>query len=180
MTAPMTVPTIDDDLARTAFLAAFRQHAAGVAVVTVPGPGGPAGFTATSLASVSLDPPLLSFGISSGSSTWPALRDAGSVVVHVLSDGQRDVAELFARTGADRFGAGTRWRELPTGEPVLHGVAAWLRCRIEERFTAGSHRLVVAGVVEGAADPGARPLLYHAGGYGVLEPHPTYLNRRDS
>lgn len=36
----------------------FRQHAAGVAVITARGESGPVGFTATSLASVSADPPI--------------------------------------------------------------------------------------------------------------------------
>lgn len=170
----MTVDTLRDDAIappRAAFLAAFRRHAAGVAVVTAPGP---VGFTATSVTSLSADPPLLSFGISAASASWPAVQRAEGVVVHILAAGQREVAELFARKGADRFGPGTRWHELPTGEPVLHGVAAWLRCRITERIVAGDHRLVIGTVVEGGADPAERPLLYHDGGYGVLARHPSY------
>lgn len=48
----------------------FRQHAAGVAVITARGDEGPVGFTATSLASVSAEPPLISFGIGTGASSW--------------------------------------------------------------------------------------------------------------
>ncbi|MBW8821649.1 MAG: flavin reductase, partial [Streptomyces sp.] len=47
----------------------FRQHAAGVAVITASGDAGPVGFTATSLASVSAEPPMLSFGIGTGASS---------------------------------------------------------------------------------------------------------------
>ena len=55
------------------FRRALGRHAAGVVVVTGPGP---VGLTATSLTSVSLDPPLVSFCVSRGSTTWPDLRQA--------------------------------------------------------------------------------------------------------
>ncbi|MGK5643363.1 flavin reductase family protein, partial [Streptomyces sp. URMC 126] len=58
----------------------FRQHAAGVAVITAPG-ARPAGFTATSLASVAAEPPLLSFGVGATSSSWPAVAEARHVGV---------------------------------------------------------------------------------------------------
>ncbi|WP_082801217.1 flavin reductase family protein [Herbidospora cretacea] len=148
---------------RDLFRSAFRRHAAGVAVVTT---AGPVGFTATSLASVSAEPPLVTFGIGLGSSSWPAIRDQDSFVVHILGESQRDLAALFARSGADRFGPETAYTALPTGEPVLHGVAAWLRCEIRERFVAGDHRLVVGLITEGETVPGRRPLLYHDGTFG--------------
>ncbi|WP_461029145.1 flavin reductase family protein, partial [Streptomyces sparsus] len=54
--------------------AVFRQHAAGVAVITAVRPDGrPVGFTATSLTSVAASLPMVSFGVGTGSSSWPAL-----------------------------------------------------------------------------------------------------------
>ncbi|GII01450.1 flavin reductase family protein [Planobispora takensis] len=171
----MSVQSIGGQGPREVFLSAFRRHAAGVAVVTAPGP---AGFTATSVTSMSLDPPLLSFGISVGSSSWPAIRESEGFVVHILAEDQRDVAELFARKGADRFADPGRWETLPTGEPLLRGAAAWLLCRTQERFIAGDHRLVVGRVVGGDADPAHPPLLYHNGDFGALAPHPADQSRR--
>ncbi|MFE0134086.1 flavin reductase family protein, partial [Streptomyces sp. NPDC059037] len=66
----------------------FRQHAAGVAVITAQGPAGPVGFTATSLVSVSAEPPMLSFGIGTGASSWPAISEAEHVGVHILGEHQ--------------------------------------------------------------------------------------------
>ncbi|WP_105969331.1 flavin reductase family protein [Streptomyces geranii] len=146
----------------------FRQHAAGVAVITAQGPAGPVGFTATSLASVSAEPPLLSFGISTGASSWPAISGTGHVGVHILGEHQHDLAATFARSGADRFGAPTAWREGPEGVPVLDGVLAWLVCRVVARVPAGDHRIVLGEVVLGdPAGPG-RPLLYHQGRFNGL------------
>ncbi|MET7453053.1 flavin reductase family protein [Streptomyces sp. NPDC005574] len=146
----------------------FRRHAAGVAVITAAGDSGPVGFTATSLTSVSAEPPLLSFGISTGASSWPAISGAEHVGVHILGEHQQDLAGVFARSGADRFGAPTAWREGPEGVPVLDGVLAWLVCRVVGRVPAGNHRIVVAEVVVGdPAGPG-RPLLYHQGRFNGL------------
>ncbi|MER6526936.1 flavin reductase family protein [Streptomyces sp. NPDC001508] len=147
---------------------AFRRHAAGVAVITAPGALGPVGFTATSLTSVSAEPPLLSFGIGTGASSWPAISETGHVGVHILAEHQHELAATFARSGADRFGPSTVWREGPEGVPVLGGVLAWLVCRVVGRVPAGDHRIVLAQVELGDADGAGRPLLYHQGGFNAL------------
>lgn len=146
----------------------FRQHAAGVAVITAQGPSGPVGFTATSLVSVSAEPPMLSFGIGTGASSWPAVSEAEHVGVHILGEHQLDLATTFARSGADRFGEGTRWYEGPEGVPVLDGTLAWLVCRVAARVPAGDHRIVLAEAVVGDPAGVGRPLLYHQGRFNAL------------
>ena len=147
------------------FRSLLRRHAAGVVVITAPG-GRPAGFTATSFTSVSLRPPLVSFCLDRGSSSWPAIAVAEHVAVHVLSDGQEEVARTFATSGVDRFAAPTRWRTGPYGVPVLDGALAVLVCRVAQRVHAGDHAIVLAEPVDGEhlADVSA-PLLYHDGRY---------------
>jgi flavin reductase (DIM6/NTAB) family NADH-FMN oxidoreductase RutF len=146
----------------------FRRHAAGVAVITARRGPTPFGFTATSLTSVSAEPPLVSFGISTRSSCWPAVAESGHVGVHILGEHQQEVAALFARSGADRFGASTDWRTGPEGVPLLGGVPAWLVCRVVARIPAGDHRIVVAEVAEGDPSGVGRPLLYHQGRFNGL------------
>ncbi|MFE0465218.1 flavin reductase family protein [Kitasatospora sp. NPDC058965] len=147
------------------FRQAFRRHPAGVVVITVDAGRGPAGFTATSLTSLSLDPPLVSFGIATGSSSWPHLRDAGTAVVNFLGDDQEPLARRFATSGIDRFAEPTRWHRLSGGEPALDGTAGRLTVRIEQLVTAGDHRLVLARVEQAWLPPAGRPLLYHDGRY---------------
>lgn len=161
---PPSVAPASPDLLRSV----FRQHAAGVAVITAQGSAGPVGFTATSLASVSAEPPLVSFGVSTGASSWPAISGTGHVGVHILGEHQHDLAATFARSGADRFGAPTVWREGPEGVPVLGGVLAWLVCRIVARVPAGDHRIVLAEVLLGDPAGAGRPLLYHQGRFNGL------------
>ncbi|WP_370410163.1 flavin reductase family protein [Streptomyces fradiae] len=146
----------------------FRRHAAGVAVVTAYGEGRPVGFTATSLNSVAAEPPLISFGVGTGSSSWPVLAGAEHIGVHILGEHQGDLAATFARSGADRFAAPTRWSHGPEGVPVLGGVLAWLVCRVVARVPAGDHRIVIAEAVAGDPDGAGRPLLYHQGRFNAL------------
>ncbi|QKW26345.1 flavin reductase family protein [Streptomyces seoulensis] len=146
----------------------FRRHAAGVAVITARGPAGPVGFTATSLTSVSAEPPLISFGIGAGASSWSAVSATDHIGVHILGEHQEELAATFARSGADRFGAPTAWREGPESVPVLDGVLAWLVCRIVARVPAGDHRIVIAEVLLGDPAGAGRPLLYHQGRFSGL------------
>ncbi|MFH8341999.1 flavin reductase family protein [Streptomyces sp. AM6-12] len=146
----------------------FRRHAAGVAVITARGAAGPVGFTATSLTSVSAEPPMISFGIGTGASSWPAIAEAGHIGVHVLGEHQGELAATFARSGADRFGAPTVWHDGPEGVPVLDDVLAWLVCRVVARVPAGDHRIVLGEVVLGDPTGGGRPLLYHQGRFTAL------------
>ncbi|MFK0191883.1 MULTISPECIES: flavin reductase family protein [unclassified Kitasatospora] len=143
----------------------LRRHASGVVVITVPGP---AGFTATSFTSVSLEPALVSFYLASGASTAPAVRAAEAFTVHVLRREQEELARAFARSGADRF-AGVPWHEGPHGTPLLEGAAARLTARRVGLHPVGDHLLVVGEVV--AADvPGGEPLVHHDGGFGGFAP----------
>jgi flavin reductase (DIM6/NTAB) family NADH-FMN oxidoreductase RutF len=167
--APSAQGAADVTGARSDLLrAAFRQHAAGVAVITAADGGRPVGFTATSLTSVAAEPPLVSFGIGTGSSSWPVIAEAAHVGVHILGEHQRELAATFARSGADRFAPPTRWHGGPWGVPVLDGTLAWLVGRIVARVPAGDHRVVLAEVIAGdSAEPG-RPLLYHQGRFNAL------------
>ncbi|MFD9542493.1 flavin reductase family protein [Streptomyces sp. NPDC060022] len=145
----------------------FRQHAAGVAVITAAGER-PVGFTATSLNSVAAEPPLISFGVGAESSSWPVVAEAEHIGVHILGEQQQELAATFARSGADRFGPSTGWRSGPEGVPLLDGVVAWLVCRVVARIPAGDHRIVIAQVVLGDPSGGGRPLVYHQGRFTAL------------
>ncbi|MFF4180843.1 flavin reductase family protein [Streptomyces sp. NPDC001750] len=145
----------------------FRRHAAGVAVITAAA-GRPVGFTATSLNSVAAEPPLVSFGVGTSSFSWPVVSEAEHIGVHILGEHQEELAATFARSGADRFGPSTGWRNGPQGVPVLDGVLAWLVCRVVARIPAGDHRIVIAEAVVGDPAGGGRPLLYHQGRFNAL------------
>jgi flavin reductase (DIM6/NTAB) family NADH-FMN oxidoreductase RutF len=161
--------TVDAEL----FRRLLRHHAASVVVITAPG-SPPAGFTATSFTSVSLDPPLVSFSLSRTASTWQAIDRAAVVAVHLLGHEQEHLARTFATSGIDRFAARGAWEPGPSGVPLLHGVPARLICGVTRRIQAGDHTIVLAAPIEGrhAEDEPVPPLVYHAGRYGTLNHGP--------
>lgn len=145
------------------FKAVFRNHAAGVTIITAEGPNGPAALTATSVSSLSATPPLLLFTLTSASSTAPAIIDADTVVIHFLNESHAALAKLSATSGVDRFD-GPAWTRLATGEPLFLGVDTWIRGEVVNRMQVGTSTVVAVHALEAAypEDPAAtRPLVYH-------------------
>lgn len=142
------------------------QFCSGITVITAMSPGGPVGFTCQSFASLSLDPPLVSFAPARTSSTWPKVRDARRFCVNVLADDQGGMSTAFARSGADKF-AGVEWRPSLQGAPVLGGVVAWIDCELWVEYDGGDHTMVAARVVDLGANAAGAPLLFHRGAYGL-------------
>ena len=142
----------------------LRRHAKGVAVVTVGGEP-PAGFCVTSLASLSLDPPLMSFTVGLRSASWGAVRGATWVMVQLLAAGQEEVARTFAGPRPARFGTGTSWHRDPLGLPVLDGVLARFVLTPVSFRPVGDHALVIGLVVRAGRESDAGPLVHHDGGF---------------
>lgn len=138
----------------------------GIVVITATGPDGPLGFTCQSFASLSLDPPLVTFAPARTSTTWPRIRDVGAFCVNVLAADHQDVSAGFARSGGDKFG-GVDWRRGPSGAPVLAGVSAWIDCWLWAEYDGGDHTIAIGRVLDLGADPSRLPLLYYRGRYGV-------------
>jgi flavin reductase (DIM6/NTAB) family NADH-FMN oxidoreductase RutF len=159
VTAPadsLEPPAVDADT----FRQALSRHPAGVAIVTL---HGPAGLTVTSFSSASLQPPLVSFYIGHGSSSWPVVRTAEQFAVNLMGNGQEEVAATFARKGADRFGPQTRWAPGPGGLPLLAGATTHLICAVHDMVTVGDHELVVGRVARAIIGTSVAPLLHHQG-----------------
>ncbi len=146
------------------------RFATGVTVVTgLDGDGDPFGFTANSLSSVSLNPPLISVCVGRDAESHDPLVGAGAFAVNVLSEGQEGIARRFASAQErDSRWDGLDWDPGPARVPVLAGVHAWMACRIWKTFEAGDHTLVIARVGEGNGSDG-RPLLYYRGRYSRLD-----------
>lgn len=153
------------------YRAALRRHPAGVVVITLMAQSGPVGFTATSFASLSLDPPLVCFNITHTSSSIGALRTARSIVVHLLDEKQLELARRFSASADHRFADTSLWTTLETGEPLLLGTPTWMCAGIDQLVAAGDSTLVIARVtrIHRDDDKAGAPLLYHNGTYHRAE-----------
>lgn len=149
------------------FKAVFRGHPGGVALITADPGTGPVALTATSVASVSAEPPLLVFSLSALSSASTAIAAADTIVVHLLDAHDLDLAKRGATSGVDRFADISTWARLATGEPVFPGVRAWVRCAIINRMDAGGSTVIAAHALQHHlvrdAEPGESgdALVYH-------------------
>ncbi|GIF05523.1 flavin oxidoreductase [Actinoplanes siamensis] len=140
---------------------AFRRYPTGVAVITAAGADGPVGLTASSVASVSVDPPALSFSVM-GTRSARALLTAPSFVVHLLGARHAGLARAFSRSAGDRFTPDQGWSRLPTGEPILLDAVAALRGERLRLVPVGDATLVVAAVLDVFHGPADRPLIHHS------------------
>ena len=154
------------------FKLAFRYHPAGVTVITADAGDGPVGLTATSVSSLSAEPPILVFSISNLSSSAPTILKAETLVVHFLRADELEVARLFATSGIDRFADRSIWDRLATGEPYLLGSSQWIRGRVLNRIVAGQSTLVVVEAREAfLSRPDAAPLVYHDRAWHYIGEH---------
>ena len=149
----------------------FRQllgrFATGVTVVTTRDRAGkPVGMTASSVASVSLDPPLVLVSVARDNDMHPALKAADRFVVNVLAADQEAISRRFAEEHPNRFD-GIGYSETRHGLPVLEGVLASIECEKQAEAPGGDHT-VFFGVVTGGAVSDRDPLLYYRGGYAGL------------
>ncbi|MBO1901911.1 flavin reductase family protein [Leucobacter weissii] len=144
-----------------AFRTAFRGHPAGIALITARGAdGGPVGLTASSVASVSVDPAALAFSVTRATGSAGALLAADALLVHLLDSRHIGLAQQFARSGGERFTPEQGWRTLETGEPYLPGVRAALRCAPLQITPVGESSAVIAEVLEVLPGETGAPLVY--------------------
>ena len=159
-TADPLAPAIDE----RSFRDALGRYATGVALVTALHDGEPEGLIVNSLASVSLDPPLVSFSPSRRSLTWSRMRRARTFGVNVLADRHEEFAVRATPPGADRF-AGVDWELGPFGTPLLADALASLECEIVTEHPAGDHLIVIGRVEDLRVAPLGDPLLFFAGAF---------------
>lgn len=149
----------------------FRQllgrFATGITIVTTrDAEGRPLGMTASSLASVSLEPPLVLVCIARDADMHDPILQAPTFAINILASDQEALARRFADEHEDRF-EGIGYDESVAGDVLLHGALAHIECERHAVYEAGDHTIVVGQVIGGAAGE-RRPLLYFRGGYGTL------------
>jgi flavin reductase (DIM6/NTAB) family NADH-FMN oxidoreductase RutF len=143
-----------------AFLAAFSLHPAGVAVITGRlDDGTPAGFTATSLASFSADPPRATVNIAQHASSYPAVALGKTVLLHFLSGDQVGVARTMAADFSERFN-GDHWAPGMGGLPQLRGVRGVLHATVVAVTEVGDNATIVFDIIDGETHPTNAPLVY--------------------
>jgi len=149
----------------------FRQllgaFATGVAVATaLDANSRPAGMTASAIASVSLEPPLLLVCVWQAADFHATIAAATHFGLNILADDQEPLSRHFADDHPDRF-ADCAWHADGTGVPILDGTVAHIICARDAVYPAGDHTIFLGRVLDGAVSDRA-PLLHVRGTYGRL------------
>ncbi len=149
----------------------MRRWATGVTIVTAENGGQRHGATVSSLASISIDPPLVTVTIAKGTRTHHLMQVAGKFGITILSDQHQPLSERFAGglgEDQDRF-EGVNFKYLGEGIPVLVGGLACLACTIDYEYDMPKSTLFVGRVVASELGEDDPPLIYLNRTYRRLE-----------
>ena len=163
------------------FKRGMRRLAAGVSVITTELDGNRYGLVATSVTSVSVDPPSLLICVNRTATSHDAIEKAGFFCVNLLGEGDEGIAKRFSspRYRDIRF-SHRKWESLVTGAPALAGSLASFDCRVIKTMPVATHTIFVAEVA--AAEFWQKevvPLVYVDGQFRlattpVSEPMPAF------
>lgn len=150
----------------------MRHWTTGVSVVTSFYGDSQHGMTVNSLASLSLDPPMVSVSLANATRTYELVERTGVFGVTILAADQQNISDRFAgRDGSveNRF-KGLDTFTLCSGVPFLRGGLAFLDCRVVFSYPLPNSTLFIGQVVAVESLQEADPLIYHNRVYRKLVP----------
>lgn len=149
--------------------AAMRQVASPVVVITTNATQEMRGMTASSFASVSLNPPLVSFNVTKGTQMHSALEAGRQYAIHVLAADQAHLSQRFAtpHLSSEAQFEGLDY-QMEHDLPILKDTAAVFICKPFAEYPAGDHTLFLGEVVAIEHVTETSPLLYYKRAYHTL------------
>ena len=165
----MTIPamTTNQDLDPRRLRQAFGIFPTGVVAVAAEVDGARTGLAASSFASVSLDPPLVSFSVAKTSKTWPDLRRAGHLGVTILAGHHGEVCRQLAGPVEHRFD-GVAVTASEDGAVTLDEGLARFDCTVYREVEAGDHTIVILRLHAVDHSDTSLPLVFHRSAFGRL------------
>ncbi|EKT4505270.1 flavin reductase family protein [Pseudomonas aeruginosa] len=157
MKAPIEAPEIDVQI----FKEAMADFPAAVTIITTwDDEGRPVGATLSAVSSLSASPPMMLACFDRKSKTLECLTQGKPFLIHVLGEGQQDLAMLFAGKCADKF-EGIEWKRGELGLPTICDAACALACEVAEVLPGGDHLIVTGHIRHIDHNNQQTPLLYH-------------------
>ena len=148
-----------------ALRSSFRRHASGVSIITLLNDQSePIGFTATSMTSLGTNPPLATFNVSRGSSTFSSIERGKYVAIHTLGANNLDLAQRMAADHTQRF-VPNDWQFGPFGVPVFPAATSVLLAKIRDIHDIENNAVIIVDVLEGLTGQEDEALLYYQRSY---------------
>ena len=162
---------LGDTQLATDFRGAMRRLAATVTIVTAAQHGRRYGMTATSVTSVSMDPPSLLVCLNQKTLLHSIMLTTPRFCVNLLHHDQSPLSSAFA--GAldpeERFNLG-QWQLDEGGLPFLGDAQAVLFCQRTAVLPFGTHTIFVGEVIRAGHRPEIAPLVYENAEYRRTTP----------
>jgi len=147
---------------------ALGHYTTGVTIITTRTPEREhTGLTVNSFTSVSLDPPLVLFCLSTRSSLLTAFEQADYFAINVLARGQQELSNRFARPSANSW-EGVKHRNGAHGCALLADAVATFECARRAIYPGGDHVILVGEVIDFAIVTAPEPLAFYQGKYGTF------------
>ena len=159
----MTVSLAPPDTLVSDFRHAMRRLAATVTLVTTSDAQGQRyGMLATSVTSVTMEPPMLLVCVSRTAHVHGALMARKRMCINVLLAEQAELVRAFSSSlpHDERF-ANAEWESQEAfALPYLRAAQALFFCEVDQVVEAGTHSVVLARVLESRAIDAVRPMVY--------------------
>ena len=148
------------------FRQAMRRLASAVAVVATAHGDDWVGMAATSVTSLSMEPPSLLICVNRSASIHTALSQGAAFSINILHESHRAISAAFGGSakGAERFAVGD-WRASSEGVPHLYDALASIACVVDMSVDYGTHTIVVGKVRQTHLSTHEHPLIYVNGQY---------------
>ena len=149
----------------------IRRLAGGVSIVTAAGSMGWRGLTATSVTSLSAEPPSLLVCVNKSLEAVEAIKETRAFGVNVLRHSQTLLARQFAgmegASGPDKFKQGD-WLETELGALMLSEALVGLECSLFEQIDTSTHTVFMGHVERVLLGSEGQPLVYSDGQFATL------------
>tara|TARA_Y100001970_G_scaffold102940_1_gene129224 strand:+ start:31052 stop:31528 length:477 start_codon:yes stop_codon:yes gene_type:complete len=147
------------------FLSAMRGFTSTVTVISSKSSSIRLAMTATSVCSLSLDPPSMVICVNKAASIHRALKEKNSFCINVLSKDQLYLAELCSDSTKEdqRFEDG-QWNEIDS-IPYIYDSTSNIFCKFKEEISYSTHSLFIGKVYKVINNKEHPTLLYKEGNY---------------
>lgn len=163
------------------FREAMRRLAASVTIITSRDlDGAPHGMVASSVISVSMDPPSMLIAVNRDAGLYPVLQRSGRFCINLLSHDQNELLKPFSTSALreQRFQS-DHWRDTRASDsgrlPWLYDASASVECTVDLVTDYGTHSLFIGRVDQVHCMPAsaaglsvASPLVWLAGRQAAL------------
>lgn len=167
--------TIGTNSNHDVFRHAMTCFASGVTAITTREVGVPSGLIATSVCSLSVDPPTVLVCVNKTASAHDIILRTKAFAVNLLSAEQTPIAKHFSSSrGADRFNKGL-WKDGTSGSPILIDAVVVFDCDLIAVHDGYTHSILVGQVrsAEVNEDIATDCLLWHRHGFAQSSSRPA-------